>query len=210
MLVIGALACLAVGIAVTVFGSKPGDRTVRTGMDYYKNGNYAQAAERFEQALTEKTNYSEPLLYMLLGNSYKMTGNYAASIECQEKSLAAKKDYRGFINLGMTYRAAGDDAGAEHAYTDAIAFDPAQAEAYASLGALYIARNDEAAALGALEEAVALDPSQNVPQANLALARALNGDFAGAEQALAKAESLEYEHAAEIRARIDALKQEKP
>lgn len=110
-----------------------------------------------------------------------------------------------YFNKGMELGMAGDAQGAEEAFTQAIAADPAFAEAYANRGALRGQRGDYEASRADLEKAVELKPSLGYGWFNLGRARFRLGDYQGAGEAFDYAHQIDPTTFPDAAAQIQAM-----
>ena len=103
---------------------------------------------------------------------------------------AATAGAQTLANLGAALHRGGDVAGAERAFLDAIALDPALAGAWRSLGVSRYRRGERAGAFAALREASRLRPDDAVSRYYLGTILEERGELAAAEALYAEAARL--------------------
>jgi Tfp pilus assembly protein PilF len=111
-----------------------------------------------------------------IASSLASAGRRSEAIVAYEQALELKKDASITNRLGRLRLEAGDLAGAEAAFREAIALDDHLAIAHSNLGALLGQRGEYPGAVAALDRAVALDPLSIKAYNNLGTALLLAGD----------------------------------
>ncbi len=119
-------------------------------------GRYAEANERFEEAL--RINSSYPLTYFNLGYIQYKLQDYDKALTYFNKTLAFKLSpliHMDTLNsMGMTYSEMGDDHGAVGAFKAAIQVFPTMIIPYNNLGRQYIKMGEAEMAVEALNKAL--------------------------------------------------------
>ncbi|MBQ7925202.1 MAG: tetratricopeptide repeat protein [Lachnospiraceae bacterium] len=185
-----------------------GDTIFLEAVEAYKDGDYAHAIEKCEEAKEKGLRkYSEATLYSVIGSCHLDLDMYEEAIEHYSKAVELEPDrVEHVVNLAIAYRQSGDNGKAKELYIQGLEIDPNYAELNSSLGSLYILENDPEMAIHCFDRAIELDPSLAVAYGNGALAYALIGDFETADEYLEKAIVRGYTNADIIKERIDALR----
>jgi tetratricopeptide (TPR) repeat protein len=106
------------------------------------------------------------------------------------EALAIERRAEVLYTIGIVYWHQGDLDRAVKALSDAVAADPASADAHTALGTIFKARGDTKRAVSALQRAAALRPDLPAPHVVLSQALALAGDEAGARRESSEADRL--------------------
>ena len=106
------------------------------------------------------------------------------------ESLAIERRPEVLYTIGIVYWHQGDLDRAVKALSDAVAADPASADAHMALGTIFKAGGDTKRAVAALQRAAALRPDLPAPHVVLSQVLALAGDEAGARRESSEADRL--------------------
>jgi len=156
------------------------------GESLHRNGQYLEAVEARERALTFGPDRA--VIHHNLGLSYAELGNHDRALQALRRSVEMEPANAPFrVNLGIFLHKRGDPEGAAAELRKAIELDPRNPQALSSLGTTLTRMGDIPAALKACERAVELEPDYADFQINLGEARAVKGDYPGAIAAFRKA-----------------------
>src|SRR5688572_3382195 len=98
--------------------------TLRDAMRLHGEGRIPEAYDRYRTLFAKHPD--DPNVLHLMGLCAYQSGDYAAARVAIERAIGVAPDAAPFhYNLGNVLRAAGDRAGAERAYRDAIRIQPA-------------------------------------------------------------------------------------
>lgn len=125
-----------------------------------------------------------------LGLVFFRTDRFQMAIEELNRARAIQSRPEVHYTLGSIYRYLGDLERAEHALAEAVAANPAYADAHLALGTVYKAQGDLKRAASSLRRAAALQPDVAAPHVVLAQTLTSAGDEAGARRAAAEADRL--------------------
>lgn len=150
-----------------------------TGLNEYKNRNYAKAAESLERAVRteskDSADYKESIL--LLGQSYYLLNRFKAAIPWLEQAAATvPTPVEISYMLGNAYLFEGDTGKAQAAFATLFAKKPGSAAAYVIAGQMMVRNELWEQAEAALAKALELDP--HTPEAHylLGIAAIARGD----------------------------------
>lgn len=184
-----------------------GDANVERGTRLFKERKFAEAIVPLEAALQQPCSTPSSLILTVIGNCYNELDEFEKAVSYHDRAIAADpRNYKAYVNRGISYRLQGDFAKAKESYNRALEIEPDYAELYASLGALAIHQGEFEEGVQHLERAIRLDPQVAVAHANLAVGYASVGRFTDADRELKTAIVQGYRNGPLIQERIDELK----
>lgn len=202
------LILLTVIVSITIVSCmKPGDMTIQSGAQCFKQQKFEEAESYFKQALNEECSYSKDMIYIYISNCYSQRGDYETAISYRKQAIELKKSASAndYNNIAILYRYNKDDVTAEQYYLKAIEVAPEDAIAYVSLGGLYMTAENFDKAIIYLEKSELLNTKIPITHADLAICYAKKGDFIKAEEQYKKAEKLKADNLEQFRAQLDEI-----
>src|SRR5574344_215260 len=202
------LMLLTVIVSITIVSCmKPGDMTIQSGAQCFKQQKFEEAESYFKQALNEECSYSKDMIYIYISNCYSQRGDYETAISYRKQAIELKKSASAndYNNIAILYRYNKDDVTAEQYYLKAIEVAPEDAIAYVSLGGLYMTAENFDKAIIYLEKAEDLNGTIGIIYADLSIGYAKNGNFKEAEAAYDEAVKQKTENLAKFRAQLDEM-----
>ncbi|HVO77078.1 MAG TPA: tetratricopeptide repeat protein [Candidatus Bathyarchaeia archaeon] len=132
-------------------------REYNAGLDLVSSGNFAEAAQRFEEALKLDPSLHDASFNLAV--AYEKLGFHAKAVSILEELVSvAPGDGRYRYALGASLFGAGNLEGAEKAFLSALAASPADAKAVFSLGVVLEKRGRTEEAKGRFRQYLSLDP----------------------------------------------------
>jgi len=152
------------------------DRDFIEGINFFKEGKYAEAVGLFLRVIEKFPDNIEP--FYNLGVSYLRSGNPEKAIGALEKAVHLKPDtVEAYFALGECYFNLGQSEKAMEAFSKATNIEPNSAKAYYNIGIIYYKNNETDKAIGFFEKAMALDPKLSSAYYQAGLANIKKGDF---------------------------------
>jgi len=159
---------------------------IEEGLRYYAQGDYANAAERFESVLEVHT--ETPLLYEYLGSCYERSRKTAEAervyLSALDLGLESSEFHLGLARVSM---AQGDDRKAEDELLTALDLDPLSVVGHHTLGDVYRSRKDLQKAAEQYRAALEINPSYLYAWNGLGMTLGSQGDDSGALEAFQQA-----------------------
>ena len=116
------------------------------------------------------------------GNEYYTEKNYAKAEECYLEAIKFEPELGdAFYNLGLVYRAMGDNARAIVSYLKTIELSPKDAEAYNNLGCIFCEQKEYSKAKQYFIKAIELNTNYKTAYFNLGFIFRLLGEYEKAE-----------------------------
>ncbi|HWE46668.1 MAG TPA: tetratricopeptide repeat protein [Caulobacteraceae bacterium] len=129
-----------------------------SGLLFFEQGRYAEAAERWERLAAAAAN--EPQAWFLLADARRALGDQPGEVRAYRNALDLDGgNLAAWIALGAAESVRGEHTAAIAAYEQALTLDPAQVDAHAGLAAALCGAGRAAEAVTAAERAVARDPA---------------------------------------------------
>lgn len=150
---------------------------VETGLSFFKQQRFSEAAGCFEAAILRDPNAHEA--WNNRGNALQAVGNYFDSIQCYEKAIAISPGMAGYhSNAGAAWaELPGQTDKALACYLKSIEIDPMHAEGHYNIGNLHRALGEPYKAIPAYHAALAIRPEYVEGNLALSFCELETGDF---------------------------------
>jgi tetratricopeptide (TPR) repeat protein len=145
----------------------PATESYRAGIRFYNQGNYADAAFQFEQAIIVEAGAAD--IYFMLGEAYRMQGDFRKAEDAYQRGIEVNSTFgpnylgRARANLGIN-----PEAEVLNDLSEAIRLDANQFEAFIERGNYYLSISEFKDALDDFEMARGLAPDSPLPYLGLA------------------------------------------
>ncbi len=163
------------------------EQAAPTRAEYYfdlaealRNDGQADQAEPIYREALRRDPAFEPAMQKL-GMTLRQLGRASEAIDVLRRAVAVDNRAITWNELGLSYQAAGQVAGATAALEKAIMIDPDFAEAYNNLGIIRFGGGEAAQAELSFREAIRIRPDYADAHGNLGNLLAAKGDLSGAE-----------------------------
>lgn len=165
------------------------------GISYYKNGQYNQAIDDYNAAISLKTD--DAPAYFNRGLAYQKTHLYDLALVDIEKAIALNPEFfRAYAIRGEIYEMKGQDSRAIADYDKAIALEPNFVEAYFIRGNFYWNIKQYDLAIANYDTAIVLNPNQTQVYANRGFAFFYSGRYIEAAEDFEKIAQHEHKFTA--------------
>ena len=163
-----------------------------TGFELIQQGNYEEAIEQFDEALSLDPQYAAA--YNNRGTAYDDLGLPTRAIQDYDDAIRLNPQYAdAYYNRGITYNnVPGQRGRAIQDFDEAIRLDPQHKEAYGNRGSIYTILGQPERAIEDFDEVIRLDPQYAVGYANRAIAYTLLGMDTKAQQDVERAIALGF------------------
>ena len=132
-------------------------------------GHFSKVVELTAGVGFEGVNQRRELAFFYLGEATFATGRYEEAVGYFKEALRIRRDNSvTYFNLAMALKALGEEDGALENLENALAFDPAYAQAHYEMGQIYLSRDDRVNAAVHFVKAVEFAPDQEQPAEALA------------------------------------------